>query len=277
MKQGLFYDKITSLDCARLDENFGVIGESYFVNIEVISKPHKDGMIYDFSYFKKDIKALIDKTIDHRLVVLKNIKGITKKDDSVTLDYDFKDGKLSYTAPENSFCFLENEDSLESFIEKEVLKKFSFETVKVSLKAPNDSDETRFHYTHGLKNHNGNCQRLLHGHKGKIEIYINKKRDRSQEKDFFKRYLKESLHFAHKDDVKKIGDSICISYQSAQGTFKLTLPASHVFIMDEETTIENMTSHFLDLLRKDLKNKNINDLEIRACEGLFKGGIARMS
>ena len=148
-------------------------------------------------------------------------------------------------------------------------------------------DDIFFHYTHGLKSHYGNCQRLLHGHRSTIEIFLNNSRDRALEFEFVKKLFKKSVHFVYWENVKNkkelelllkdhlpegefsLTEDIVISYTSEQGEFELTIPLSDVYILQTESTVELLAEHFVKIIQKKVGSGI--PISVAAFEGIGKG------
>jgi 6-pyruvoyl-tetrahydropterin synthase len=65
----LFVDRLTNIDCSYLHPDHGIEGESWLVDIVLAGELDDASMIMDFGLVKKRIKALIDYTVDHCLLV----------------------------------------------------------------------------------------------------------------------------------------------------------------------------------------------------------------
>ena len=147
-------------------------------------------------------------------------------------------------------------------------------------------------YTHGLKNHYGNCQRLLHGHRSLIKVFTNGRKNSKLAAQLSKKRFKSNIHFALWDNIvnkqeilsaypEAISASgivlekikiVHLQYDGSQGHFELKLPGFAVALFGNETTIENLTTNFAIILKKNLKQKD--RLIVKGFEGIGKGASA---
>ncbi len=294
MKISLFYDNVTVLDYAYLDDHLGVVGNSLKVNVEFLGETDEEGIVYDFSYAKKKVKEIIDRDCDHRLVVPKNLAQ--RNDGMISFEYlyGFSENKITYKAPEESICeipysYISNEN-LQSYLEEKILSEMPKTVKAIKLKFEEEvltEDDSFFHYTHGLKDHYGNCQRLLHGHRSTIKIVTNGKRDFEAEQYFCQDLFSGNIHFCYWENVvnkeeiqKAISESVPegryenlpnveIEYTSSQGKFNGTLPGNEIYLMQSETTVENLSIHFAKLVKESLNNRD--NCVVYAYEGIAKG------
>lgn len=270
----LFIKDFTVIDCAIYDYQKGPVGMSWSVDIEFIGKTDNEGVVFDFSHAKKTAKKIIDDLVDHKFVC-------THSD---VIDHDknllfTNNNGLEYLAPKQAFCLLyqTTENSIKQYLEQNILDSVSENILEVRLTFNDEEtlnpDNYYYHYTHGLKYHYGNCQRLLHGHKSTVEIKVNGKRNKEYEK-YISDYFYNS-HVCYKPNLICYDNlmSKLINYNSSQGEFKLIIPNKNLIIMEEETTVENISKEIYNILLKHnetLKNKTV---EIHAFEGIGKGSI----
>jgi len=64
---------------------------------------------------------------------------------------------------------------------------------------------------------------------------------------------------------------ICFEYEANQGKFALTLPASRVYMMNTDTTVELIAAHIADQLKQEFPEDSIR---VKAYEGVGKGALA---
>lgn len=273
----LFYEHITNIDYAFINNDGLPEGNSLIVGAEILGQMDRKGILYDFSLAKNKIKSIIDNSCDHALVIPE----------------DFNFNSFKYNAPESAFCKLNHPEisitTLKYYLEKKILAEAPENIIKIKISLSNGQNDeaTCFGYTHGLKNHAGNCQRLIHGHMGKIKILVNRKREREIETKLIEKYLKGPLYFASWDDVdnKKEISATCqekkplgryesipnvnLKYRTKQGEFEATFPGNMVYFLNSETTIENLSIHFVRIIKK-MTDKN-DSVTICMYEGIGKG------
>jgi 6-pyruvoyl-tetrahydropterin synthase len=289
----LFYKSLTVIDAAVVDSLQGLMGQSWYVDIALTGQRDDEGVIADFSKIKNKIKKIIDETIDHKLII--NEKQVNTINDQVSLEIPFGSNevqKILYRAPLESVCLIpqgSDEKSLEAFISSILMQHMPSNVQQVEVSLRQESHPEMFHYTHGLKQHYGNCQRLFHGHKNTIEVWKNGVRETQWEKKLVQQIFKGNIHFAfwenvvnkkaiqavEKNPIGILNSKIAIEleYTSSQGNYWATLPANQVFIMPCETTIENIAAFFAQWI-KDQWGEPTDKIMVVGFEGIAKGAKA---
>ncbi len=127
-----------------------------------------------------------------------------------------------------------------------------------------------YQYSHGLKKHDGNCQRIAHGHRSRIEIYRNDQRDEALEAVWAERL--RDIYIGTRSHLVEVGAGMHhYRYRAPQGEFELKLPAECCYLIDTESTVEQIAAH----LAAEIKREHPGDeVLVRAYEGVGKGAIA---
>ena len=294
MKIGLFYENVTVLDYAYLDEHLGVVGDALTIGVEFTGETDEEGVVYDFSHAKKKVKEIIDRDCDHRLVIPRGITQFADGEITLNYKYGFSDNRIEYRCPEQGVCEIPyaqvNLANLQAFLEERVLQEMpeTVCSVRLELKKETLTDShSFFHYTHGLKEHYGNCQRLFHGHRNTVEVFINGNRNPEIEREFAHNLFSSNIHFCYWENVvnkEEIIDLIKdesplgryenlppveIEYESSQGNFWGSVPGEAVYFMQTETTVENLSIHFTQLVKQRVGKNDI--VSVKAFEGIKKG------
>lgn len=278
----LFVDNLTVIDFSYFHPTRGIVGESWIVDVELSGELDEQGMVFDFGHVKKQLKALIDTDVDHKLVIPSQLPGLLIKNDEKQLDIGFHDTnneRWIHRSPKDSVLLLECEnvtpEALSEYIAEMLTQVLppNVDGVGLTIRAER-IDGAFYHYSHGLKKHQGNCQRIAHGHRSKIEIYLNDIRDPQLEKEWADRF--KDIYIGTEEDIVKVTssgshESYSFSYQSQQGSFELTLPARQVYIMDTDTTVELIAHHIANVVKQDYPDKQVT---VKAFEGVGKGAIA---
>jgi len=277
----LFVQNLTVIDFSYFDAQRGIMGESWIVDIELQGELDDQGMVFDFGDVKKQIKQLIDTEVDHRFVISTQLKNLSieQSQHKVRLNWDSQLGHFEHESPKDSVVLLDaktvNTKSISKYLEDKILDVMPSNVTGVTLKLYEEQIEgAYYHYSHGLKKHLGNCQRIVHGHRSKIEIFENHKRS-SELEDYWSACFR-NIYIGTKEDVKKVLDingkehtSFC--YTAQQGRFKLTLPSKRVHIIDTDSTVELIAAYIADQCLAKHPN---NHYLVKAYEGVGKGAIA---
>jgi 6-pyruvoyl-tetrahydropterin synthase len=162
--------------------------------------------------------------------------------------------------------------ALARWCETQLMALFPDEVKGLSLSfAPEPTDGAFYHYSHGLQQHDGNCQRIAHGHRSKIQIFLDGERNTGLEAQWAAKfndiYIGTRSHLMATDNAAEYA----FLYQAPQGEFEIRLPHSVCYLIDTETTVEQIAAHLAD----EIKNAHPDQkVVVRAFEGVGKGAIA---
>jgi 6-pyruvoyl-tetrahydropterin synthase len=277
----LFVNNLSVIDFSYFDYQRGILGESWIVDIVLSGELDDQGMVFDFGHVKKKIKSIIDEELDHRFVISAQAKNLEVKrtEGQCELNWQNVMGSYQHISPESSVLVMDvktiNPKSVATYLQDIILKDLpdNVSTVEIIL-TQEHIDGAYYHYSHGLKKHDGNCQRIVHGHRSRIEIFENHQRNTTLE-DYWAACFR-NIYIGTQTDINKQFDidskpHITFSYEANQGQFSVTLPEKRVYIIESDSTVELIASHIAD---KCSQMKPNNHYLVKAYEGVGKGAIA---
>lgn len=279
----LFVENLTVIDCSILHPERGLVGESWIVDVSLEGELDEQGMMMDFANVKRLLKKAIDAGIDHRLVVPRHCPALEVEEDSKarhTLSYRFSEGKLHHSAPAQAVVVLEAEQvdvlSVAAWVKEKVMAIVPPNVKDAHIRLRNEMmDGPSYHYSHGLKKHDGNCQRIAHGHRSKIVIEENGHRSPYWEqywaecfRDIYIGTMQDVVNRTSHDNVRYLH----FAYGAQQGYFTLTLPTSRCYLIPTDSTVEHIASYIASELRKRQPD---HEFRVRAYEGVAKGAEVR--
>lgn len=284
----LFVRDLTVIDASYLDAVRGFVGESYQVDITLQGQLNEQSMILDFSLVKKHIKKIIDTEVDHKLLIphAADNCSVLIESQRTQINYTLSNNTaIQLKCPNEAYCLLEGETItttlLETYLEQVIILQLPDNIAGLEVKLRNENITTPYyHYTHGLKKHNGNCQRIAHGHRSKIDIYIDDVYSEELVKDWANRwqdiYLVSEEDIIDKSDLSFIvlqntGDKLCTAYHAEQGYFELLMPASRAEVLPKDTTVEELANYICEQIKSRVGNAKVT---VFAYEGIGKGAIA---
>jgi len=277
----LFVDNLTNVDFSYLDADRGVVGETWLASIVLEGALDEQGMVCDFGIVKKTIRQWLDTYVDHCLVVAaqSSAANIIRDQQSIDITWEYQQKRLQCLSPNEAICLIDatqiTPESVASWCIKQLRELLPDTIDRIALTfTPEVIKHHSYHYTHGLKKHLGNCQRIAHGHRSTIEIYRDDKRDTSLEAAWCEQwrdiYIGTRSDFI--DTVQKDGvDYDHFAYDAEQGHFEITLPAADCYMIDTDSTVELIASHIANTLKQQHPN---HQFKVKAFEGIGKGAIA---
>ncbi len=275
----LFVDNLTNVDFSYLDDQRGLVGETWLASVLLDGGLDKTSMIWDFGQVKKILRNWLDDQLDHRLLVPINSQRLSYEihNERITLSWSFsKDSILTMDAPLEAVALIDakkiNEQTVSQWSLKQLASHFpdNLEHIQLNFEAE-DISSAYYHYSHGLKKHDGNCQRIAHGHRSQIQIWCDGERDHDLESNWAERWA--DIYIGSEEDLVKVDEDnqqMYFAYDAPQGHFELTLPARVCYLMNSDTTVECIAAH---IARKLHDENPKNSITVKAFEGLHKGAI----
>jgi len=279
----LFVDNLTNIDFSYLDHRRGLVGETWLANAALDGALDNQGMVCDFGIVKKTLRHWLDDQLDHRLLVptLSPHLALGRDGEQVDLAWTLHSGeRIRVSGPQQAFALVEAEaigaGSVAAWSVRQLASAFpsSVEQLRLGFTCEEIADPY-YHYSHGLKKHSGNCQRIAHGHRSRIRIYLDGERNLEWERNWAERW--EDIYLGTREDLVEGSDEkiLHFAYRAQQGEFALDIPARRCELVDCDTTVEQLALYIArsiaDTIAADLPG---TEVQVRAYEGLGKGAIA---
>lgn len=290
----LFVNDLTVIDFSYLCPERGIVGESWIVDIILDGSLNEQSMVLDFGRVKKQIKRIIDDAVDHKLAVPAEhpFTRVTHADDENSYWVDFlrpQQRSIHLFCPADAYAFVDADrvdmSSINAYLRAVIKRELpgNIEGLEVLLRSE-QIDDAYYHYTHGLKKHDGNCQRIAHGHRSRLQIFIDGQRDRALEQLWAERW--RDIYLGSQEDVAALANlqrsaaaadltettHIGYSYTADQGLFELIVPLPENDLIATDSTVECIATHLADAIR--VQRPAANTVQVRAFEGVGKGAIA---
>lgn len=280
----LFVDNLINVDFSYLDPERGLLGETWLASTELDGVLNAQGMVCDFGIVKKTLRHWLDEEIDHRLLVPVNSPNLTLTENGTELELEWRYGTDQQPAqvircrcPRSAIALVDSDRidaiSVSRWSISQILPLLPATLDKLSLDFSTEAiDGSYYHYSHGLKKHDGNCQRIAHGHRSKLLIWRNEQRDSELERQWAQNF--KDIYIGTREDIIRHdkGETV-FAYTTNQGQFELSLPQQHCYIIDTDSTVEWIADH----LAQQLKLAHPQDhFLVKAFEGMGKGAIVSL-
>lgn len=286
----LFVNDLTVMDFSYLCPKRGMVGESWIVDVILNGDLNEESMVLDFGKVKKQLKGLIDLYVDHKLLIPMD-HAYTQvhhmpDGDRVKVHFNRPDRSIHLNCPDEAYAFIYSDevtmDSVKQYLKQIIATQLPGNVAAIELILRTEVIETPFyHYTHGLKKHDGNCQRIAHGHRSKVDVKLNGESQEAWQAYWAKRWediyigttedlVTESSLFVDDSDPAQNGEHFIFAYEASQGRFELAIPKEECEIIDTDSTVECLAQFMAEEQKKQTPNA---DITILAYEGVGKGAI----
>jgi 6-pyruvoyl-tetrahydropterin synthase len=278
----LFVDNLTNVDFSFLDPQRGVLGETWLANVILHGDLDEQGMVCDFGTVKKLLRHWLDTELDHRLAVPVHSPNITITEigDQLDIQWEFgDDGEFLHTrSPKEAIALVDatvlTPESVARWCISRLKTLFPDSVAQLELSFTCEAiDGAFYHYSHGLKKHSGNCQRIAHGHRSRIDIWADGEKSAALEAEWAERW--RDIYIGTREDIiarPHFGGVAYyhFAYTSAQGPFELTLPQRCCYLIDTDSTVEFLAYHIAQTTARDNPGRKIR---VKAFEGINKGAL----
>ncbi|RTR26305.1 6-carboxytetrahydropterin synthase [Shewanella atlantica] len=285
----LFVRDLTVIDFSYLCPIRGMVGESWTVDVLLDGGLDEQNMVLDFSKVKRTIKDTIDDIADHRLLIPTAYSEVRwqQQGDRVWMDFNSLQGDIHLACPQQAFALIPSEiidfDSVNTFLQKALKEALPDNVDGIALTLRNEiHDAPYYHYSHGLRKHDGNCQRIAHGHRSPVNVFENGMAAPKWDEYWAERW--KDIYLGSEEDVVSVGDLTLspqakvsdkthfgFRYQAPQGDFQLAMPKGRCEIIPHDTTVELLAEFMAGTL---LEKSPQSEFKVIAYEGIGKGAIS---
>lgn len=281
----LFVNRLTTLDFSYFCPVRGLVGETWIVDAILTGELNDQGMVFDFGHVKKQIKSLLDALSDHKLlipVLHSDIEVVVTGDRIVVQLFSSRGAYIECKAPAKAVFLIDADvitpDTVTPILERALINMLPDNVSRISLQLyPEAIDGAYYHYSHGLKKHSGDCQRIAHGHRSKIIITVDGIRSCELESVWSKRW--QDIYIATEEDLLETynKDNYIyhrFGYTSTQGYFELTIESIYCYFINTDSTVELLAEH---AARRLAAENSGSEIQVTAYEGLDKGAISKIA
>ncbi len=291
----LFVDDLTVIDFSYLCKKRGIVGESWIVDVLLDGSLNEQSMVLDFAIVKKQIKAIIDDAVDHKLLLpmqepALTVLNSTYHDDHQTLDFLSERASYYLQSPNCAFALIDcleiKTESVAEYLNKIIMAELPNNVQGLTLTLRSEHIiGNYYHYTHGLKRHDGNCQRIAHGHRSKIQIFINEVKNTQHEYNWCQRWqdiyiaseadrvTKSAIELSEQAQLNLKPEHQYFSYTAPQGRFDIAVENKVLDVVDCDSTVELLADFVARQLKEDLPTSHI---KVIGYEGVGKGAIVNV-
>lgn len=182
---------------------------------------------------------------------------------------------LFHTSPAEALCLLPaaevTAETVARYLEARLMEVVpeTVERIDITLRTE-PTDAPYYHYVHGLKKHDGNCQRIAHGHRSRLRIERNGQYDDSLTHAWAARFA--TIYIGTREDiVSSTATHTDFAYDAPQGHYALSYPTALCYVIDSDSTVECIATHIAECCKQEYPNDRFT---VRAYEGVMKGAIA---
>lgn len=291
----LFVNDLTVMDFSYLCPKRGVVGESWIVDVVLDGGLNDESMVQDFGIVKKQLKGIIDDYVDHKLVIPAEHSATTiyeaQADGRIQVDFEYsKEGKvlpIQLLCPPEAYAFVYGTKeqgteismaSVNAYLKDVIATHLPENVHDIEIILRTEQIDTPFyHYTHGLKKHDGNCQRIAHGHRSKILIFEDNEPSLKWQKYWADRWC--DIYIGSEEDLvnqQQLNFSLCsdepvycFQYEASQGVFEMAIAQQACEVIALDSTVECLAQYVLEYCAA---NSN-SPIRVHAFEGVGKGAI----
>ena len=273
----LFVEQLTVLDFSRLDRERGLVGESWIVDLELEGQLDEQSMVLDFGDVKRIARRAVEACADHRLLVpTLGDAGIDEQGGSTAVTWPWgADRTLRVRSPSGAFALLAADRvdmaSLRPVLVEAVASVVpgNVTDIRIGLREE-DRPGHYYHYSHGLKRHEGLCQRIAHGHRSRIEIRRDGARAEDLERAWAARW--KDVYLGSREDLAgETAGRLEFAYDAPEGRFELAIDRECCEVIETDSTVECLAAYIAQALAREMPG---SAFVVRAYEGMHKGAIA---
>ncbi|MDN3557897.1 6-carboxytetrahydropterin synthase [Halomonas maura] len=277
----LFVNRLTHLDASLWCPERGLMGASWRVDAELDGELGEDGMLFDFGEVKPWIKSRLDQGADHTLLVPTEAPGVSVHDCAEGLCVRTESPyPMEVRGPRQAFTLLPwptiTPDRLADWLATELMRQPPARVSDIRLTLTDEPIEgAEYTYSHGLRRHAGNCQRIAHGHRSRLHVWQDGERRPDLEADWARqladRYLVDEADIAEGGEASFLG-RLTSRYTADQGRFALSLPRERCVVLPTPTTVEHIAAWLAGEIARDTGRAT----RVQAFEGIDKGALAEV-